>query len=157
MSRPPVELVRASIEQIQNQRLFSLIEEIYAPIWIDHPVFHRPLGMDGAPVPPGGVRTPREELRASAAFMTARFPEIETRIDEMFEGADETVTVIWTTRAKHRSGREVSYRGVEVFRVEAGRIAEIWTSWDRLGLLQQLGLVPDTEVLMAQEQELGSS
>lgn len=156
MSRTSCELVRASIEEIQNRRLFSLLEAVYAPIWIDHPVFHRPLGMDGAPVPPGGVPTPREDLRASAEFMAARFPELETRIDEMFEGADETVTVIWTTRAKHRSGREVSYRGIEIYRVEAGRIAEIWTSWDRLGLLQQLGLVAATEILMGQEQALGS-
>lgn len=156
MSPAPRELVRTSIEEILNRRRFSLLEAVYAPIWIDHPVFHRPLGMDGAPVPPGGVRTPREELRASADFMAARFPEIETRIDEMFEGADETVTVIWTTRAKHRSGREVSYRGIEVFRIEAGRIAEIWTSWDRLGLLQQLGLAPETEELMAREQALGT-
>ena len=156
MSWAHCELVRASIEEIQNRRVFSLLEAVYAPIWIDHPVFYRPLGMDGAPVPPGGVPTPRDDLRASAEFMAARFPEIETRIDEMFDGADQSVTVIWTTRAKHRSGREVSYRGIEVFRVEDGRIAEIWTSWDRLGLLQQLGLVPDTEILMAQEQALGS-
>jgi len=156
MSWAHCELVRASIEEIQNRRVFSLLEAVYAPIWIDHPVFYRPLGMDGAPVPPDGVPTPRDDLRASAEFMAARFPEIETRIDEMFDGADQSVTVIWTTRAKHRSGREVSYRGIEVFRVEDGRIAEIWTSWDRLGLLQQLGLVPDTEILMAQEQALGS-
>ena len=40
------------------------------------------------------------------------------------------------------TGKEVSLRFPSVFRIENGRIAELWLTWDNLGLLSQLGLFP---------------
>ncbi len=40
------------------------------------------------------------------------------------------------------TGKEVSLRFPSVFRIENGRIAELWLTWDNLSLLSQLGLFP---------------
>lgn len=43
------------------------------------------------------------------------------------------------------SGNPVTVDAIVVFRVEGGKIAEIWLSADMLGLMQQLGVVPVPE------------
>jgi predicted ester cyclase len=40
------------------------------------------------------------------------------------------------------TGRVVTYSGFDMNRIEGGKIVESWVSYDALGLLQQLGLVP---------------
>ena len=40
------------------------------------------------------------------------------------------------------SGKHVRWDAVDVYRVSDGKIAEEWTVWDALGLLQQVGAVP---------------
>lgn len=45
-------------------------------------------------------------------------------------------------QARHAdSGRDVEMEGLAFFRLEDGRIAEEWSSWDYLGLAEQLGVV----------------
>jgi len=44
-------------------------------------------------------------------------------------------------RARHReTAREGEIEGLAIFRVRRGRVAEEWSSWDYLGLAEQLGL-----------------
>ena len=46
-------------------------------------------------------------------------------------------------KARHReTGREAEIEGLVILHVEHGRIAEEWSSWDYLGLAEQLGLAP---------------
>jgi len=46
-----------------------------------------------------------------------------------------------TMRAKHReTGRKAKTTGLAILRIEDGRIAEEWSSWDYHGLAAQLGL-----------------
>ena len=40
------------------------------------------------------------------------------------------------------TGRPVSLRGINIFRIRDGRIAERWGRLDDLGFLQQLGVLP---------------
>lgn len=37
------------------------------------------------------------------------------------------------------SGQTVSVGGFDLFRVEKGKIVELWQSWDQLGMMQQIG------------------
>jgi predicted ester cyclase len=41
------------------------------------------------------------------------------------------------------TGRTLVLDGINIFRIEDGRIVERWGRLDQLGLLRQLGLVPD--------------
>jgi predicted SnoaL-like aldol condensation-catalyzing enzyme len=36
----------------------------------------------------------------------------------------------------------VTLTGIDIFRIEDGKIAEEWSNADGLGLLQQLGVIP---------------
>ena len=44
-------------------------------------------------------------------------------------------------RAKHKeTAREGEIEGLAIFRIRDGRVSEEWSSWDYLGLAEQLGL-----------------
>lgn len=61
----------------------------------------------------------------------------------------DKVAVRWTITARHTgprdgfpaTGRNVTFSGVNIFRIENGRIAEIWNHRDDLSVLQQIGAV----------------
>lgn len=40
------------------------------------------------------------------------------------------------------TGKAVSVKFLSIFRIESGRIAELWVEWDNLNMLAQLGLYP---------------
>ena len=58
--------------------------------------------------------------------------------------------VRWTARGTHQgellgitpTGKKFSITGISFLRIANGKIAEQWVNWDTLGLLQQLGAVP---------------
>ena len=43
------------------------------------------------------------------------------------------------------TGTEVEFTGISVYRIEAGKIAESWNVEDQLGLMQQIGAIPEPE------------
>jgi hypothetical protein len=45
-------------------------------------------------------------------------------------------------RASGGDGKRVQQSGTVIYRIEEGRIAEIWAQTDRMGMLQQLGIDP---------------
>lgn len=79
------------------------------------------------------------------------FPNTHFTVDELFTTGDR-VTVRWTGRATHQgeidiiqqmpapAGQAVTWFGVDIYRIAQGKIVEMWRVWDRLGLLQQLGV-----------------
>ncbi len=62
----------------------------------------------------------------------------------------DTVVMRWTGSGTHTgellgiapTGRKVRVDGIWMFRVAGDRIVESWNCWDTLGMLQQLGVVP---------------
>ena len=40
------------------------------------------------------------------------------------------------------SGNRVEITGTTVYRISGGKIAETWTNYDMLGMMQQIGAVP---------------
>ena len=59
----------------------------------------------------------------------------------------------WTAKATHTgeffgaapTGKTAIVTGSDIFRIEGGKLAELWQEWDQLGMMQQLGIVPATE------------
>ena len=41
------------------------------------------------------------------------------------------------------TGREVTVNGITISRISAGKVVESWSNWDALGMLVQLGVVPE--------------
>jgi predicted ester cyclase len=90
-----------------------------------------------------------ESLRQAISMFIAAFPDARTVIDDII-GEGDKVVVRSTTRATHKgalmgiqpTGRPVRYAGVDIFRLEDGRIVEHWFVRDHLTLMEQLGVLP---------------
>ena len=85
----------------------------------------------------------------SLGSLVAGFSGIRFRVDQAIPRED-LVVLRWTTTGTHdgdfrglpATGREATWTGINIFRVECGRIAEVWSEVDGLGLLRQLGVLP---------------
>jgi len=70
-------------------------------------------------------------------------------VHEVIESGDKVITR-WTGRGTHTgellgiapTRKKVSVDGIWIHRVAGGKIVESWNCWDTLGMLQQLGVVP---------------
>jgi predicted ester cyclase len=87
-------------------------------------------------------------------FFTA-FPDLKFAVDLVAAEGDLAATH-WTATGTHRgewqgiapTNREVTWQGINIFRIECGQIVESWGEADHLGLLSQLGAT-DIPTLMA--------
>jgi steroid delta-isomerase-like uncharacterized protein len=78
------------------------------------------------------------------------FPDARSTVEDQIAEGDRVVTR-WRARGTHLgelgpiapTGRAFDTGGVTIERIEDGRIAEVWVSRDELGLLRQLGAVPN--------------
>lgn len=89
----------------------------------------------------------RDGLMHSLAGFRNAFPDIRVTVEDLVAEEDRVVAR-WAFRGTQRgevlgvapTGRRVT--GMIFYRISEGRISEYWGSWDRLGLLQQLGTRP---------------
>jgi predicted ester cyclase len=94
-----------------------------------------------APAPLCGL----EQVTRAFSQSRAAFPDAYFMIEDTIAAGDRVVNR-WTGRATHTgafwgnlpTGRLVTWTGVTIYRLVAGKIAEIWIHADALSLLQQL-------------------
>jgi predicted ester cyclase len=73
-------------------------------------------------------------------------------IEDLIAEGDKVVAR-WRSRATHQgdymgiapAGKEVEFTGISVYRIEEGKIAESWSVEDQLGLMRQIGAIPEPE------------
>ena len=90
--------------------------------------------------------------RALAEGTRAAFPDAEFAVEDVVVGSDE-VAVRWTMTGTHEgeglgvepTGATVTIEGIDVNRFADGLLVETWTQTDELGMLQQVGAVPEDE------------
>ncbi|MCL4871066.1 MAG: ester cyclase [Anaerolineae bacterium] len=137
-------IIRRYFDELWSQGNLVVASELIAS---DYAV-HDP----GTPGRQGGIEG---EKQAANLYRTA-FPDLHFTIEsEVAEG--DSVMVRWHSRGTHLgelmglppTGRQANPTGISVFRLVNGRIAEHWCNWDTLGLMQQLGLIPQPEVMSA--------
>jgi steroid delta-isomerase-like uncharacterized protein len=141
MSEVNKAVVRREFEEIFNQGgNFDAAEEIYAPDYVGHePAFGNSNGVEGA--------------KQFAAEFRQAFPDIHTTIEDMVAEGDRIVTR-FNSRGTHQgeiedlgppTGKQFEVTGITIERFSDGKIVEDWTNFDALGLLRQLGLVPEQQ------------
>jgi steroid delta-isomerase-like uncharacterized protein len=82
----------------------------------------------------------------------ATFPSLEVDVAEVI-GDDDLVATRWMVTGTQEAeffgvpptGQPVSVEGMNFYRLAGGRITDVWTQFDGLGLLQQLGALPGPE------------
>jgi steroid delta-isomerase-like uncharacterized protein len=79
----------------------------------------------------------------------AAFPDLHFRVEDCVAQGDR-VLARWRLTGTQRgdfqghpaSGKAATVAGMSLFRLEGGKIQEIWVNMDRLGMQQQLGWLP---------------
>ena len=78
------------------------------------------------------------------------FPDLESTIEDLIAERDKVVAH-WRAQATHQgeymgippTGNRVNFRGISIYRIEGGQIAESWSVSDDLGLMRQIGAIPE--------------
>lgn len=84
-----------------------------------------------------------------ATMLLTGFPDVKLTHEFEVE-RDDRVVIRWTALATHTgefvgippTGKPATVTGIDVFRIEGGKLAELWQEWDQLGMLRQLGVIP---------------
>ncbi len=105
-----------------------------------------------APNLPPDVTPDREGMKRYATMLHMAYPDIQFTYGQTISSGDKVVTY-WMARGTQQgqlmmippTGRQIAITGIDIYRIVDGRIAEIWESWDQLGMLQQLGALPRME------------
>jgi steroid delta-isomerase-like uncharacterized protein len=136
MSAANETLARRFFEELCNGREAAIADEIVAEDYVSH-------GPQAPPAEgPEGVK--------------ARIAVYQDSLDgfwdlqEVISAGEDRVLVRWIGRGTHRgelmgvapTGATIAVEAITVLRIAGGKIAEEWTVWDALGLLQQVGAVP---------------
>ena len=82
------------------------------------------------------------------AFFTA-LPDLHYTVEDLIAEGDKVVSR-FTARATHQgefmgvpaTGKVVTLTGISISRLASGKVVEDWDSFDALGLMQQLGVIP---------------
>jgi steroid delta-isomerase-like uncharacterized protein len=89
-------------------------------------------------------------VREWIAGYRSAFPDLRVTVQEQVAAGD-TVASRWVTKGTHQgelwgippTGKSFAITGVTLDRFVDGRIAESKESWDAMGMLQQLGVLPE--------------
>src|SRR5919202_553510 len=140
-------LLRRFYSELWGQGDLGAIPELVSEDFVDH----HPLR--GAP--PG-----REGLAALVTTWRTAFPDMRETVEDLIaEG--EKVVGRFTMRGTHSgefmgvpaTGRSVTMSGIDIVRVEGGKIVEFWYGEHLLELMQQLGAVPGSTADYAAQDE----
>ena len=127
------------LETAMNDRTLDDLDDVVAPNFVRH----------CEATPDVDVRS-RQQFKEFLVAYTAAFPDnVQTFTHVVAEG-DEIG--IWANyKGTHSgplgpvpaTGKPVDFDFGGVFRVEDGKLAEFWLTWDNMTIMAQLGLLPD--------------
>ena len=129
------EVVRRFYEEVMNKGNVDVLEDVMVENFVDHgeTLFGSPEG--------------RETLKQMIAGSHGIFPDLHVGLEEMVATGDY-VAARGTMRCTQQgeflgvpaTGNELSWKGLAIFRLEDGKIAERWFNSDSLSIVTQLGL-----------------
>ncbi len=128
-------LVRRRFTELDKKN-FAILDELFDPSYVLH--------FAGIPEP--------MNLDATKQFyrmLYSAFPDLRHTITEQVSARDKVMTR-WTAVGTHRgewmgipaTGSQITLEGINIYTVTRGKLSESHVNWDMLGLLQQLGVVP---------------
>jgi predicted ester cyclase len=135
------DVVRRMIDECVNTHHADLLEQFVHPDLRMHP------GTSGTAPDTEGL----DGLRQAFEHFRITFPDLHVYAEQLVAEGD-LVTARWTATGTHsgelagipRTGTSVRWSGIDIYRLDDGRIVEWWRNDDFVWLLKQLGrdLVP---------------
>lgn len=128
-------LARRVFDEVLNGKNLDLLDELATPDYIEH-----------SPLP--GQGTGIDGIRDRYTMLFDAF-DFQFTVDDVIAEGDKVV-LRWTQTGTHISplfgmpatGRSSRTTGIEIWRVDDGKLAEHWDVVDVFGQLMQLGLLP---------------
>jgi len=130
--------VRRLFEEVWNRGAMPVADELFAPTYTHH----------DSSTPEVGRGSESEKKRAT--LYRNAFPDVRFTIEDI-TAQGETVVARWSCRGTHKgdlngvapTGKQFNITGISISHFANGKIAEGWVNWDALGMMQQLGVVPE--------------
>jgi predicted ester cyclase len=140
-------LVRRYFEEAPKQP--AVYDEILSADFQVHAIHYATVTPDAGESGPALFKT-------FAAALQAAWAEPQLTVDELIAEGDR-VMACWTFCGRHvgdafgvaATGQEISYAGINIFRVADGKLAESWDMFDRLWIWQQMAVLPPTREFLA--------
>ena len=131
-------LVQRMVEVVQNQHQLERMVDFFEPNFVNH------LDHD-----PGSPLNSIEKAQQMFRQMFIAFPDLRVTIQQQV-GEGDTVMTHKVFAGTHvgvfmgaaPSGKPIRFGVIDILRLENGKIVEHMAIQDRLGMLQQLGLIP---------------
>jgi steroid delta-isomerase-like uncharacterized protein len=130
------EVTRRFSAEVWGEGNAALADELLAPDLVEHTPF---------PAPTPGLAGHKQVL----AMFRAAFPDLKVTVDDVIAEGD------WTYLRWHgdgtqtgdlmnipATGKSVHITGMDVLKLENGKIKERWAEINALALMQQLGVIP---------------
>jgi steroid delta-isomerase-like uncharacterized protein len=143
-------LVRRYLEEVWSRGNVDAIDDILAPNY-------QLRVLQGTSGHEDRVTHGVQAVKQSVAMYHQAFSDLLITPQTIIAEGDRVVAE-WTAHATHSgafrgippTGKQLAYAGITIYRVEGGKIAEEVYLGDRLGLWQQLGLVPTSRKLASE-------
>ncbi len=127
-------IVRRHMDEVWSKGNLEVIEEIFATDFFSHGRQER--GIEG--------------LKQTIARQRTAFPDLQVTIEDIIAEGDKVV-IRRTLRGTHKgefqgiapTDKLTALASIAIFRIDEGKIKEIWQVNDRLSLLQQLGAITE--------------
>jgi steroid delta-isomerase-like uncharacterized protein len=127
-------IAKRAFEEILSQGRFEVAEQLYAKDFVNHGI-HRDIGL-------------AEDQEALKGWHEA-FPDASI-VPEKLIAEGDLVTIYWVARGTNTgtgnglpaTGKKAELAGITIWRIVDGKIKEEWSAFDRLSMMQQLGLLP---------------
>jgi steroid delta-isomerase-like uncharacterized protein len=130
------DVFRHDLAELWNKGNLALADEIFTADVVLH----------GAPpeLPPGV-----EGVKQVISMYRAAFPDFYVTDEDVIAEGDKIVSRwSWIGTQKGElfgippTGQQVTVTGITINRFADGKIAEVWSAADQLGMMQQLGVIP---------------
>ncbi|MGH2703746.1 MAG: ester cyclase [Actinomycetota bacterium] len=136
MSEENKQLYRRFAEAVYNDKQVDAVSEFLSDSYVDHNSWP-------------GYEPNREGFELAARDFLAAFPDAHVEIQDMVAEGDKVVIyhrLVGTNEGEFLrvpgSGRRVEIPGVDIVRIESGKLAERWGLLDHLSLIGQIGVSP---------------
>jgi steroid delta-isomerase-like uncharacterized protein len=126
--------------EIFNEGQLDLADEINTADYTNHDLY----------APPGGFGRGPQATKNVVTLYRSAFPDVRFTIEDQIAEGDVVVTR-WTARGTNTgslngmppTGKKATIGGISFERYENGKLAETQLNFDMMGLLQQLGVIPN--------------
>ena len=130
-------VARQLVEEIMNQGNTSLVDDLFAPDFVEHEEL------------PPGMPAGREAVRQLPVVLHSAFPDFSATINDLIAEGDKVVIYMtWSGTQQGQwmgmppSGKPMSINVIDILRVANGKIVEHWGLTDSMAMMQQLGAMP---------------